>query len=92
MSQVSVDIVTPGGIHYQGQVVGLTVPGAAGKFQIFHNHAALLAYLITGELKLIFEDRTESLQIGGGLLEVIKNRVSVMVESAEWSKNSDLSR
>jgi F-type H+-transporting ATPase subunit epsilon len=92
MSQISVDIVTPGGIKFQGQVVGLTAPGAAGKFQIFYNHAAMLANLEAGALTIIFEDHTESLQIGGGLLEVTKNRVSVMVESAEWPGKTDLNR
>jgi F-type H+-transporting ATPase subunit epsilon len=84
MSNVNVDIVTPGGIQYQGLVVGLTVPGTAGKFQIFYNHASLLANLAAGELKIIHEDRTQVLKIGEGLLEVIKNQVTVMVESAEW--------
>jgi F-type H+-transporting ATPase subunit epsilon len=83
MSELNVDIVTPGGIQYQGQVVGLTIPGADGKFQIFHNHAALLANLTAGQLEIIHKNRVELIQIGEGLLEVIKNQVNIMVESAE---------
>jgi F0F1-type ATP synthase epsilon subunit len=52
----------------------------------------MLANLEAGALTIIFEDRAESLQIGGGLLEVTKNQVSVMVESAEWLGRTDLNR
>jgi F-type H+-transporting ATPase subunit epsilon len=92
MSHIRLNIVTPEGIKYQGEVDGLTIPGAAGKFQIFKNHAALLAQLITGELILIFDKRTESLQINDGFLEVRKNQVNIMVESAEQVKAEDLNK
>ena len=89
MSKLNVDIVTPGGMQYQGQVVGLTVPGTDGSFQIFYNHASLLANLAAGKLEIIHENKTQSIQISGGLLEVIKNQVNIMVESSESVEEID---
>jgi F-type H+-transporting ATPase subunit epsilon len=92
MSQINIDIVTPEGIKYQGQAVGVTVSGAAGKFQIFKNHAALLAQLVAGELILIFDNRTEKMHINDGFLEVRQNQVNIMVESAERVDKKDLNK
>ena len=89
MSKLNLDIVTPGGIEYQGLVVGLTVPGTDGQFQILYNHASLLANLAAGKLEIIQENQTQSVRIGEGLLEVINNQINVMVESAEMTNEKE---
>lgn len=89
MSKITVDIVTPKGIHYSGQIIGMTAPGLDGRFQILYNHAGLLAALAPGEIELIHSSGSQSVRIGGGLLEVIKNQVNVMVESVEEAGDAE---
>jgi len=92
MSELTIEIVTPAGITYRGTVQSCTVPGADGQFQILREHADLLAYLKIGEIKFKQADGEKRLATSGGFLEVLKNRISLVVESAEFDGDIDVER
>jgi len=92
MSELTIEIVTPAGVTYRGSVQSCTVPGADGLFQILRDHADLLAYLKIGEIKLKQADGEKRLATSGGFLEVLKNRISLVVESAEFADDIDVER
>ena len=92
MSQLSLDIVTPAGVKYTGDVISCIAPGIDGKFQVLTNHANLLAKLAIGEVAVQLSNKTRFMSTGGGLLEVKENKISIMVESAEWAEDIDLQR
>jgi F-type H+-transporting ATPase subunit epsilon len=92
MSALSVEIVTPAGITFQGDILSCTVPGADGRFQILKNHADLLANLDIGEIKIKQTKGEKILATSGGFLEVKDNKISIVVESAEFAEQINVER
>jgi F-type H+-transporting ATPase subunit epsilon len=92
MSELNVEIVTPAGITFRGEVQSCTVPGADGLFQILKGHADLLANLKIGIIKFKQLEGEKLLATSGGFLEVMKNRISIVVESAEFAHEIDVDR
>jgi F-type H+-transporting ATPase subunit epsilon len=92
MSELNVEIVTPDGIVFAGEVTSCTAPGVSGQFQILKNHAPYLAILQIGEIKVEMEDGIKPFATSGGFLEVKDNIISIIVESAEFADDIDVSR
>jgi F-type H+-transporting ATPase subunit epsilon len=87
------EIITPERIAFEGKVESVTVPGAYRPFQILYNHAPIIAELEVGQLR--FNDSSDKLSVyatGGGFVQVLNNKVSIVVESAEDALNIDLER
>lgn len=79
---LEVEIVTPQKVVFSGKAIAVTVPGTVGPFQVLWNHAPIVSSLVTGKVKIINPDETETLfSTNGGFAEVRKNHISVMVES-----------
>ena len=77
---LTLKIVSPERIEFQGEVDLVRVPGAMGSFEILMNHAPIVSLLEKGMVEYtIGHDKTE-LQIDGGFVEVKKNEVSLCVE------------
>ena len=92
MTELNVEIVTPDGIVFKGEVTACTAPDAKGKFQILTGHAPFLANLQIGEIKVENQNSSKILATSGGFLEVRDNNISIIVESAEFSDNIDVAR
>ena len=74
-------IVSPEKIVFVGDVNNVVVPGMAGEFQVFPNHAPIISSLVRG--RLIYEtvnDGRKEMTISGGFVEVQGNEVSLCVE------------
>lgn len=79
------EILTPEKAIYSGEVYGVQLPGVEGSFEILQNHAAMVAALGEGKMKIIIDKaqtKTEHFQISGGFVEVLNNKVSVLLEGA----------
>jgi F-type H+-transporting ATPase subunit epsilon len=72
----------------------VSAPGTDGRLGILPSHAPLLASLRPGELRLQPRDDDEeiSIAIGGGFIEVSKDRVIVLAHSAERATEIDTQR
>ena len=83
MKNFLVEIVTPDTAVFSGEVAALQAPGSDGLFQVLADHAPLISTLGKGNIKLDFEDGTESksYQIEGGVVEVLKNKAIVLIET-----------
>lgn len=76
---MNVEILTPDKTLFSGTAEVVTLPGTNGSFQILENHAPLIANLGKGELSISTSGKTESFEVKGGLVEVLKNTVVVLV-------------
>jgi F-type H+-transporting ATPase subunit epsilon len=86
-------IISPSGIVYEGEASSISASGVLGGFQVLYNHAPLLSALSAGSLKVKEPDGRDILFAAGeGFLEVRRNRVTVLVESAERPDQIDLER
>ncbi|MCS6966061.1 MAG: ATP synthase F1 subunit epsilon [Candidatus Kapabacteria bacterium] len=78
---LQLDIVTPQGTVFSGPVAAVTVPGGLAPFQVLYNHAPILSTLESGVLKILLPDLTPRYYaIGSGFVEVLNNRITVLVE------------
>ena len=88
-----VDIVSPDGSVFRGPASSVTVPGHHGSFQILSNHAPLIATLDVGKIVLRDESGEQhTFAISGGVVEVLKNTVIILAETAESAGAIDVSR
>jgi len=93
MPTYSINIAMPQGLLFSGEVTSCTATGLNGKFQVLHNHAPMLSLIDVGELKLEHPDgKREYIATSNGFLEINKNQLSIIVESAEWAGEIDLDR
>ena len=75
------EIVTPDEKVFEGEVVSATFPGSDGSFQILNGHAPLVSTLGKGDIKYLQEKKEEvNILIDGGVVEVMFNKVNVLVE------------
>ena len=68
---------------FEGKVENILVPGMVGDFLVLANHAPCISSIRPGFLE--FSEGTSDKQkyfVSGGIIEVINNMVSVLVDSA----------
>lgn len=52
---MNLEILTPSGKTYSGEVMGVQLPGITGSFEVLDNHAPLVSGLKAGQLKILVE-------------------------------------
>lgn len=82
---MNLEILTPERKVYSGNVYGVQLPGEDGMFEVLEKHAPLVASLKSGKLKILKDKgmtNTSFFTIQGGFVEVLNNKVTVLVEGA----------
>lgn len=74
------EIVTPDKKVFEGEVESATFPGSKGSFQVLANHAPLISTLATGKVSYVRKQSTRELQVEGGVVEVLNNKITVLAE------------
>ena len=80
---MTLEILTPEKKLYSGEVYGIQLPGITGLFEVLDQHAPLVSALGKGNLKILKDKNTsENYSIQSGFVEVLNNKVTVLVEGA----------
>ena len=89
MNTLDVSIVTPNGEAYSAENASMVVlDTTGGQLGIMANHVPMVASLKIGPLKVVFPDgREESLAISKGFVETHKDKITVIVQTAELDKD-----
>ena len=78
---MELEIITPEKDLFKGEVDLVQLPGIDGSFEILNNHAPLISALTTGKIKVKGKDgKEEYFEINGGVIEVLKNHILILVE------------
>lgn len=80
---MELEILTPEKKLFSGNVYGVQLPGISGSFEVLEKHAPMVSALGAGKLKVLNDktgSNTTSYSIQGGFMEVLNNRVVVLVE------------
>ncbi|XWN34647.1 MAG: ATP synthase F1 subunit epsilon [Roseivirga sp.] len=78
---IQLTIITPDKTLFEGPVQRVTLPGSAGSFQVLANHAPLVSTLQQGAVLYKKGQQEHTLVIEEGLVEVLNNRVTVLLAS-----------
>ena len=81
---MTLEILTPERKLFSGEVYGVQMPGISGSFEVLDRHAPLVSALKAGRVKVLRDkqNHTAVYDIQGGFVEVLNNRVTVLVEGA----------
>lgn len=85
-------VITPDRVVYDGSVRSIVAPGGAGSLGVLVNHAPLITTLQPGRLSVTSaEGELQSFLIGTGFLDILKNEVVLLTESAQADHPTKLS-
>lgn len=81
---MNLEILTPEKKLFSGEVYGVQMPGISGSFEVLEKHAPLVSALKTGQIKVLKDKQNHFsfFDIQGGFVEVLNNKVTVLVEGA----------
>ena len=83
MSTLKLEIVTPHGVIYDGDVKVVTLCGKDGEFGVLPQHAALVSLLDAGTISATTDDNKEIvIAVNGGYAKVSEEKVSCIVDGA----------
>ncbi len=90
---MQLEIVTPEGEKIAEKVKDVTAPGVLGELDILPGHVPILTVLDIGHLTYVDSDnKTHTMAINGGYLEVDKDRLVLITETAEYAEDVDVER
>ncbi|RUM33953.1 MAG: F0F1 ATP synthase subunit epsilon [Desulfobulbus sp.] len=92
MAQIHLEVVTPAGPVVSDDVDIVTAPGVGGDFGVLANHAPFLSTIKTGTMSFTKDKQTKYLMVSGGFAEVSNNKITFLVESAEYGSDIDVDR
>lgn len=81
---MNLEILTPEKKLFSDEVYGVQLPGITGLFEVLDKHAPLVSALKSGKLKILKDknNNTAQYEIQGGFVEVLNNKVTILVEGA----------
>ena len=83
METLKLEIITPSGKIFDGEVVSVTMPGSEGEFGVLPGHSSLVSLLTAGVIDIAMtEGRSESVAVDWGYAEVTEGRVTALVDGA----------
>lgn len=92
MRAFNIEIVTPDGLKYSGEVESLLVRTTEGDIEILAGHTDFLASLATGRARLIVDGKTRQASASGGFLSVKGGKVRLCATTFEFAEEIDLKR
>jgi F-type H+-transporting ATPase subunit epsilon len=93
MATFELEIVTPEKSLYKGTVEHVRAPGIDGGFGVLSRHHPMVSALSVGCLRFREEGGAErQAAIGGGFAEVLRDRMTVLAETAELAESIDAER
>ncbi len=92
MSVIELEIVTPAGVVVREDVDEVEAPGILGHFGVLPGHRPFMSQLRAGELRYRVGKDDHFVAVHWGFAEVLSNKVTVLVETAEIAGDIDLER
>jgi F-type H+-transporting ATPase subunit epsilon len=89
---IQLEIVTPGGVVVRESVDEVEAPGVEGHFGVLPGHRPFMSQLRAGELRYRTGKENHFVAVHWGFAEVLPNKVTVLVETAERAEDIDLAR
>ena len=92
MRAFNIEIVTPDGLKFSGEVESFLVRTTEGDIEILAGHTDFLASLATGRARLIIDGKTRVASASGGFLSVKGGKVRMCATTFEFAEEIDLKR
>merc|ERR1711862_276866 len=90
MGVMDIRVLTPDRVICSTTANEVVLPGLTGQVGVLDGHAALITALDTGLLRIKLNDKWTPIILCGGLAEIDRNRVTVLVNDVEELTNVEL--
>lgn len=88
--KIKFEITTPERTVYSKDVDSVTVPTQMGEITVLPGHIPLISLLQPGELRVKIDGKEEMMAVSGGFIEVRKDKVVVLADTAELAEEIDI--
>ena len=88
---MNIRVLTPDRVICSTTADEVVLPGLTGQIGVLKDHASLITALDTGLLRIKLDNKWTPIILCGGLAEIDRNRVTVLVNDAEELITLDLS-
>ena len=92
MKKFHIEIVTPDGLEYDGEVESLLVRADDGDIEILAGHTDLLAPVGVGRARLLIDGKERFAFVNGGFLSVSGGAVRLCTVTFEYADEIDVKR
>ncbi|WCK54342.1 F0F1 ATP synthase subunit epsilon [Aneurinibacillus sp. Ricciae_BoGa-3] len=94
MNTIAVEIVTPERVVYRGDARIVVAKGIEGDLGILPNHIPMVTPLKIAPVlvKKQNENDEDAIAVSGGIMEVRKDKITILAESAETAEEIDVRR
>ncbi len=89
---LQLEIISPSGVVYTGDVTHVQAPGQTGYFGVLPNHTPMISALTIGRITAETANGEALFATSGGVAEVHGDKVVILAETAEEKSKIDLSR
>src|SRR5262249_44537683 len=86
---LKLDIFTPEGTAFTEHVKMVTLPAVEGQIGILPGHVPLMTQVVPGEIIVHAADRDMFFAVGGGLVDVTGDRVTIVTDMAVAADSID---
>jgi len=93
MKLIKFELVTPERVVLKETIVQITAPTKMGEITILPDHIPLVSSLKPGVIEIKKEDgEIEIISVSGGFIEVLRDKIVVLADTAERAYEIDLER
>lgn len=78
-SELQLNIISAEKKIFSGAVSSVIIPGVSGKFGVYPDHAPLISPLKEGVIIYVENGVEQSVEVNGGIVEVMQNIVTICV-------------
>ncbi|MCR4284112.1 MAG: ATP synthase F1 subunit epsilon [Parcubacteria group bacterium] len=90
---IKFEIVTPERVVFREVVLQATIPTKDGEITVLPNHIPLISILKPGVIELKTQERgREIIAVSGGFIEVLKDKIVILADTAEKAEEIDLEK
>lgn len=92
MTKIKFKIVTPERTVFEDSIDQVTLPTQEGEITVLPEHIPLISVLAPGELVARTDGKEIAMAVSGGMIEVRKNEITILADTAERAEEIDLAR
>ncbi len=86
MAELTVQLVTPESVKYEGSARRVQLPAVQGEMGVLPHHVPLVTMLQAGRVEVISSEGNRHFQVEAGFATIANNQLVVLVDSAEELK------
>lgn len=85
-------IISPDRVFYEGDVTMVELKTSEGEIGVYKDHIPLTTILVPGIVKITEPEGIKLAALYSGFVEILKDKVTVLAEVAEWPDEIDINR